>query len=163
MQSGGVGSTIVSCNADRDGVWIVFIFGILRALQLARVKLIMGSRTYLDKDIPISILVKDIGVHEFVLLNIPSTSDALPDKLLVGVRLLRVLVQVLHVRMRRRRIQIPVQLLAVLSMVSLMSRNTEQTFLQNRINSIPQPKCEAKALVVIRNSGKTVFAPSVSP
>lgn len=73
---------------------------------------------HLNEDIPVPIIVKDIGVGNFKLANVPSTVVTLSNELLVRVRSLRVLVEVLHVRMSRGRIQVVIDFLDVLSVVS---------------------------------------------
>src|SRR6185436_11524879 len=75
---------------------------------------------------------------------------------------LRILIQVLHVRVRRRRIYIEVILLDVLTVVSLTTGQAKQTFFQDRIVTVPQREGETDLLMSIRDSCDSIFVPAVS-
>src|SRR3974390_2710177 len=75
---------------------------------------------------------------------------------------LRILVEVLHVRMRRRAIQVEVILLNILPVISLAVAQPEQALLEDRIASVPERHRETKQLAVIGDAGKPVLTPSVS-
>src|SRR5262249_40944841 len=84
------------------------------------------------------------------------------DQLLVRVGSLRILVEILHVGMRRSAVEIVVVLLHVLAVIALAVRESEEALLQDRVFSVPQRKCEAQSLAIIRYAGQTVFAPMIS-
>lgn len=77
-----------------------------------------SAPTHLDKNIPVAVIVKDIRVHDLKLADIATAVVGLADQRLVGVLALRVLVEHLHVRMRGRRVEVPVLLLDVLAVVA---------------------------------------------
>src|SRR5207247_1804243 len=83
------------------------------------------------------------------------------DQALVRKRRLRILVQVFHVRVGGRGIQIEVVFLDVLAVVALIAGQSEEPLLENRIAAIPQRDGEADVLVAVANAGDAVLAPAV--
>jgi hypothetical protein len=73
---------------------------------------------YLDKHVPIFVLVKDVCVHDFKLADLSATMLVLDNELLVRIFRLRVLVEVFHVRVRRCRVEVVIKLFNILSMVA---------------------------------------------
>jgi hypothetical protein len=63
--------------------------------------------------------------------------------------------------MRRSGIQIVVKLFRVFAVIALTVGETEDAFLENRVASIPQGERKTKALGIIADAGKTVFAPPI--
>ena len=94
----------------------------------------MTEIAYLDKDVPVPILIKDIGIHQLELRNISTSVLILLLDLLVGEGGLRVLVQELHVRVSRGRVEVPVHFLDIFSVVSWTSAEVKQAGLD-----IPSP------------------------
>lgn len=119
------------------------------------------AQTNLDEDVPVAVVVERIRVGDLKLGNVAAAVGRLADELLVRVRPLRVLVQHLHVRVGRRRVEVPVQLLDVLAVVALVSGRSEQALLQDRVDAVPQGEREAEAGVVVRHAGDTVLTPAV--
>ena len=78
-----------------------------------------------------------------------------------GIGRLRVLVQVLHVRVRRRAVEVEVVLLDVLAVVALAVGQPEGTLLEDRVLAVPQRQREAQHLVVVADAGQAVLAPAV--
>ena len=78
-----------------------------------------------------------------------------------GIRRLRVLVQVLHVAVRRRAVEVEVVLLHVLAVVALAGRQAERPLLQDRVGAVPQREREAQQLVAVADAGQAVLAPAV--
>lgn len=99
VQVGRIGSSVVSGDPDRDAVDVLFVLGIL------------------DKDVPVTILVKRVRVQELVLADLSTPVSGFLLELFVGEFVLGVLVQELHVRVGRRRVEVVVELLDVLSVV----------------------------------------------
>jgi hypothetical protein len=56
---------------------------------------------------------------------------------------MRVLVEIFHVGVRRRTVEVEVVLLHILSMVALVVGQSEEPFLENRILAVPQGQREA--------------------
>lgn len=118
-------------------------------------------KAHLDKDIPVAVVVERVRVGDLVLGNVAAAVGRLADQLLVRVRPLRVLVQHLHVRVGRGRIEVPVQFLDVLAVVALVTGRAEQAFLEDRVDAVPHGEREAEARMVVRESGDAVFSPAV--
>ena len=79
----------------------------------------------------------------------------------VGIGRLRVLVEIFHVRVGRRAIEVEVVLLHVLAVVALAVGQPEEPLLEDRILAVPQRQAEAEALLVVGDAGDAVFAPAV--
>src|SRR5262249_37385334 len=78
-----------------------------------------------------------------------------------GVGALRVLVEVPHPRVRRRRVEIEVVLLHVLAVVALGVGEAEEALLEDRVLAVPQREREAEALLVVGDPAQPVLAPAV--
>src|SRR6185369_9815570 len=76
-------------------------------------------------------------------------------------RRLRVLVEIPHVRVRRRAVEVEVVLLDVLAMVPLTVGEAEQSLLQDRVAAVPESQREAQELLVVGNAAQPIFAPAV--
>ena len=83
------------------------------------------------------------------------------DEVGVGEGRLRVLVEVLHVRVRRRGVEVEVVLLDVLAVVALAVGQAEQPLLEDRVLAVPQGQREAELLLVVGDAGEAVLAPAV--
>ena len=117
--------------------------------------------TDLDEHVPVPVILKQVSVQNLVLRYVASTLLVFLHELLVRVSLLRVLVQELHVRVRRRRVEIIVQLLDVLAMVALVSSHAKKTLLQDTVLAVPQREREAESLMIVGYARDTVLAPAV--
>src|SRR5262249_10628547 len=74
---------------------------------------------------------------------------------------LRVLVQRLHVRVRRRRVEVDEALLHVLTVIAFGAGEAEPPLLQDRIAPVPQRDGEADAPLAIGDAKQAVFAPAI--
>ena len=83
------------------------------------------------------------------------------DERVVGKRRLRVLVEVLHVRVGRRGVEVEVVLLHVLAVIALDAGQPEEALLQDRIAAVPERQREAEPCVVVADAGDPVLAPAV--
>lgn len=81
----------------------------------------------------------------------------------VGVRKgrLRILVEILHVRVGRRAVEVEVVLLNILAMIALAVGQSEEPLLENCILAVPQGQREAEVLPVVGDAPQTVLAPAV--
>lgn len=162
MQGGWVRAAIVSCDSHVEVIRVLFIFGVLSG-ALARMDEAMDlAKAYLDEHIPVTIFIEDTSIHELVFWLLPVPALVLRDQLFVREPSLRVLVEVLHVGVRGRGVEVVVELLDIFTVVSLMASNTEKTLLEDGILAIPERKTKAETLVVIRHACHSVFTPSVS-
>ncbi len=65
--------------------------------------------------------------------------------------------------MRRRAVQVVVELLDVLAVVTLQAGEPKQPVLQDRIAPIPKRQCEAQPLMPVADPGDSVLVPPVGP
>jgi hypothetical protein len=75
---------------------------------------------------------------------------------------LRVLVEKLHVRVGRCRVEIKVILLDVFAVIAFVAREPEEPFFEDRILAVPKRQGKADVLVAIANAADAVFTPTVS-
>src|ERR671923_1685136 len=99
----------------------------------ANQNVILRSLGVFGEHIEVTMLIKNTRIDQFELWRTQAAPAILLDQ--PGVRIfgLRILVQRLHVRMRRRRVEIVVELLYVLAVVAFRSRQTEESLFQNAI------------------------------
>ena len=99
--------------------------------------------------VEIAILVEDAGVEQFVLEFGAAAAAAGVDEIRVRKRSLRILVEVLHVRMRRRAVEVEVVFLDVLAVIAFAVGQAEQPFLEDGILAVPQGQREAEPLLIV--------------
>src|SRR5215469_2366735 len=116
----------------------------------------------LDENIEVAIAIEDTGIDEFVFSFASGALLVRNDDVLVGKALLRVLVQVLHVRVRGRAVDVKVVVLHVLAMIAFAIRKSEEAFLQDRISFVPERESKAQQLLIVTNASQSVFSPTVS-
>ena len=115
----------------------------------------------LDEHVEVAVVVEDAGVEQLVLHLLPRPFRVRLDEVPVGKLALRVLVQVLHVRVRRRAVEVEVVLLHVLAVVALAVGEAVEALLQDRVALVPQGQREAQPLPVVANPTEPVLAPLV--
>ncbi len=111
--------------------------------------------------IEIAVLIEYARIHELEFLLTLSPLAIFFDELVVREGRLGIFVQVLHVGMRRRRIEVEVILLHVLAMIAFMARQPKQAFLQNMIAPIPKRQREANPLMAVANPPDAVLPPAI--
>ena len=141
VQRGSFGSAIVHRNLDQQ------IFG--RGLGV------------FHEHVEIPILIEHPGVQQLVLEVVRPAPVVFTNDLAVRVRRLRVLVQVFHVRVGRRRVEVEVALLYVLAVVPFAVGQAEQPLLEDRILAVPERERETEKLVIVGNASQAVLAPAV--
>ena len=92
-----------------------------------------------------------------------AAAAVLLDQPRVGKLALRILVEHLQVGVRRRGVEVVVQLLHVLAVVALAVGQAEEPLLQNRIAAVPQRQRQAEPLLVVADAGDAVLAPAIGP
>ena len=123
---------------------------------------VLGGRLgILDEHVKVAILIEHAGIDQLVLEVLPAPAPVGLDQVGVRVGCLRILVEVLHVRMGRRTVEVEVILLDILAMIALAVGQPEQAFLEDRILAIPQGQREAETLLVIADAGQTILAPAI--
>ena len=137
VEIGGIGTSVVSGDSNRDSIDVLFVLGVLKRTTTITVRQLSAAKadlcgqpstltarpsTHLDKDIPISILLKRIGIQNLVLADIPTSMSRFLLQLLVREFALGVLVKELHVRVGRGGIEVVVELLDIFSVVTWWTR-----------------------------------------
>ena len=74
---------------------------------------------------------------------------------------LRIFVKHPHVGMRRRAVEIIVELLDVFAVIALEIGQPEQPFLQDRVFAVPQRKTEAQQQLIVAEAGDPVLTPAI--
>src|SRR4051812_2877146 len=92
---------------------------------------------------------------------IATAGEAFINQPFIRIRRLWVLVQELHVRMRRRGIQVVVILLAVLAVIALVPGYPKHPFFQDRIAAVPQRERKANLLMTVADTAQTVLIPAI--
>src|SRR5262249_8384948 len=141
VQVRGIGPTVPRADPDED---------LLGA----------GLRIF-DEHVEVAVVVEDARVEQLVLMLQPRARSVRVDEIGIRKRRLRILVEVLHVRMRRRAIEVEVALLDVFAVIPFVVGEAEQALLQNRIAAVPQRQGEAEELPVVGDAGESVFTPPV--
>src|SRR5271165_875863 len=91
----------------------------------------------LRNDIEISILREHPGIDKLVLRKFETAPGIFLDELIVGKRYLGVFVKRLEVRMGRRRVEVVITLFAIFAVIAFRAGESEETFLQYGILSVP--------------------------
>ena len=84
------------------------------------------------------------------------------NQLFVGETRLRVFVQILQVRMRRRGVEVKILFLHVFAVIALLARQAKEPFFQHRVLPIPKRERKAERLMPVGNPRNAVFAPAIS-
>src|SRR5207244_1238053 len=113
------------------------------------------------EDIKIAVVIEDARVDQLVLRGMLVAAAVLLDQPRVGKFSLRVLVQVLHVGMRGRRVEIEVVFFDVLAVIPLAARQPEGPLFEDRISTVPQRNGKANELAPIADAGQPIFIPPV--
>src|SRR5262249_12529876 len=115
----------------------------------------------LDENIEVAILIEDAGVEQLIFEFIAIAAAAGIDEVAIGIGSLRILVEVLHVRMGWRAVEIKVVLFDVLPVVALAVGQAEEAFLENWVLAVPNRQGETEPLLVITDPGQAVLAPAI--
>ncbi len=113
-----------------------------------------------DEQVEVLVVAEDAGVDELVLEIVARATGVGLDQLAVRECQLGVLVEVPHVGMCRRAVEVEVVLLDVLAVVPLRVGEAEQAFLEDRIAPVPEREREAERLLVVGDSGRGRPRPS---
>jgi len=116
----------------------------------------------LDVHVPVAVVVEDAGVHQLVLELLARAAPVLGAHLLVRERGLRVLVEHLRVRVRRRAVEIEVVLLDVLAVIPLGVGEAVEALLDDGVLAVPQREREAQQHAIVAEPGDAVLAGEVS-
>ena len=120
-----------------------------------------GALGVLGDDVEVAIPLKRAGVGDLELPLIAPAPAVLAQKRRVRELPLRVLVERLHVGVRRRRVEVEVRLLHVLAVIPLGAGEPEEPLLEDRIAPVPQGEREAQAALPVGDAEQTVLPPAV--
>jgi len=115
----------------------------------------------LDDDIEIAALLEDAGVYQLEFPIESVASAVFFQELFVGIRGMRIFIEILHVGVRRSVIQVEVILLHILTMIAFVGGETEHALFENGVVSIPENERKAEILVTIADAGDAIFIPTV--
>jgi hypothetical protein len=104
---------------------------------------------HLEKHIEIPVVIKYAGVDQFVFPFGPRALVIRENQFVIGICDLRVLVQILHVRVGGSAIEVEVVFLHILAMIPLAVCESEQALLQDRIFAIPEAESKTQILLVV--------------
>ena len=113
------------------------------------------------EDVEIAIRVEDAGVEKLEFRLISAATAILGAQPRVGKLLLRILVQHLHVGMRRRGVEIVVQLLDVFAVVAFRLARPKSRSLRMGSWPFQNARRQAEPALIVGPAGDSVFAPAV--
>ena len=107
----------------------------------------VGRRRFrvFDEHIEITVIIEDAGIEQFVFPIVAAAPPVRFDQIAVGICVLRIFVEVLHVRVGRRAVEIEVVFLDVLAVIALAIGQAEQPLLQDRVLAVPQRERQSTA------------------
>src|SRR5207302_10530230 len=109
----------------------------------------------------VAVLVEPARIEQFHLGFVLASPSILFEQPGVGEFRLRILVQIFHVRVCRRAIQIKGVFLYVLAMIAFIACQTEQPFLKDGVTLIPERNCETDELVPIGDARQSILVPAI--
>ena len=115
----------------------------------------------LDEDVEVAVCFKETAVNEFELRLSDAPSTVLLHQATVRVLGLRILIEHLQVGVRRRGVEVVVELFDILTMIAFAVGQPEQPLLKDRVSPVPQCECKAQALLAIRKACDAVFPPAI--
>src|SRR5689334_8425432 len=136
-------------------------FGTAIARGDAHEKIIGAGLGVFDNDIEVAVLPEGAGVEKFELGILLRAASIFRHQFAVGKSPLRILVEKLHVRVRGRGVEMKVILLHVFAVVSFISGQAEEPFLENGIGFVPESEAETDILMTVANGGESVLVPTV--
>ena len=119
-----------------------------------------GFRVF-DKYIKISIVIEYAGIEQLVFHVVATAPAVCLDQIAIGICVLRIFVEILHVGMGRRTIEIEIVFLDILAVIAFAVGQTEQPLLQDRILAVPQGDGKAQPLMVVAEAGEAILAPVI--
>jgi hypothetical protein len=112
-------------------------------------------------DVEVAPFVEHSAIGQLELGLASRAAAVLLDEPRVGKFGLRILVEELEPRVRRRRVEIPVELLDVLAVIALRTGEAEEPLLEVRVPFVPERQRQAEELAVVGQAGEAVLAPAV--
>jgi|SRR5574338_1543618 hypothetical protein len=126
-------------------------------------QILRSSFGVFDENVEVAVLVEYSSVQQLVLKIQPTAATVGLHQVGIGIRRLRILEEILHVRMGRRALDVKVVLFDVFAVIPLTVGQSEEPFLQDGIFSIPEDEGKTEELSVIRDTRQSIFPPAISP
>ena len=114
-----------------------------------------------DQHVKVALFVENAGIEQFkfrVRLGAPSVLLHQPR---VGKLGLWILVQIAHVGMRRRAVEIEIAFLNIFAMIALRACQTKQPLLEYGIPAIPESQGKAHAPLVVADTRQAILVPAI--
>src|SRR5277367_805036 len=115
----------------------------------------------LHKYVEVAIGIEDAGVQKFIFRVAAIAAFTGLDQVTIGKRRLRIFVQILHVRMSRRAIQVEVILFDILTVVAFAVCQSKQALFEYWILAVPQRDAETQQLFFIADTGEAILTPVI--
>ena len=113
-----------------------------------------------DEHVEVPVVVEDAGVDQLEFGLVARAVGVRGHELVVRIRPLRVLVEVLHVRVGRSAVEVEVVLLHVFAVVALAVGQAEEALLEDRVLPVPERDREAELLLVVGDARPARLPPS---
>ena len=114
-----------------------------------------------DEDVEVAIAIEHVQVEQREVGLLGAALPSHGDDRAIGKLALRVFVLKALVRVRWRIVEVEVELLDVLAVLSFGRGQTEETLFQDRIAAVPERRRHHQELVAIAPAGDRVLAPAV--
>ena len=128
----------------------------LELIERLRPTLWMGMSSY-------GLHLAHARIEQFVLRIESVAATIFFDQLSVGIGRGRISIERFQIGTRRRGVQVPVEFLDVFAMVSLRAGQAEESFLEDRVPSVPHGHGQGQSTLPIGDAQQAVFAPPVGP
>ena len=112
-------------------------------------------------DIEVAVVVENSGVEQFEFRLVFSAAAVFFDQSPIWELRLRVLVQILHVRVRRRAVKVKVIFLDVFAVIAFVTCQAENALFENRVTLVPQRDSKAEELSAVADASEAIFIPAV--
>jgi uncharacterized membrane protein len=111
--------------------------------------------------VEIPVFIEYAGVDQFVFGIAAGPTSVGVYQIEVGICILRILVKILHVRVRRSVVQVIIILLDVLSVIALAIGQPERPLLEYRVLAVPQRQRKTQPLAIITETCEAILAPMI--
>src|SRR6266513_215302 len=115
----------------------------------------------LYEDVEVPVLIEYSGIEQFILEFLARTAPIGLHQVSIRELRLWIFVEILHVGMSRRAVEIEAVLLYIFTVVSFAVRQSEKAFLQDGVFAVPQAQGKAKILLVVGNACEPVFSSAI--
>ena len=115
----------------------------------------------LHEYVKIAVFVEYAAVDQLEFGIGPSARSVGVYQIQIRIFILRILIEILHIRMGRRTVQVVIIFLDVFAVIALAVGQAERPLLQDRILAVPQDQRKTQPLVIVTETGETILAPVI--